>query len=353
MYKYKFLLSSVLIAFLILLAGYFYFANGLSDKDGKAPSPIVVHAVPVKTRTVENFIEAIGTTRAFESVTITVNVTEYIKQLFFEDGDIVKKGDVLVELETSEEKAQMMEAQARLEEARVQFERFGKLSKRDFLSKSEHDAQKATLDSAAARVEQIKSMMADRTLKAPFDGLLGFRRVSKGTLVEPGDEIVTLDKIQPLKIDFSLPERYLANLHKGQGFTARSIAYKGKLFTGTISTINPRIDEQARAVLLRGLLNNEQLLLKPGMLLHIKLPLGHEKVLTVPEEALLAQGMERYIFIVDKNDNKARKINVKLLKRHERWLDIEAQVPTDSWIITDGAFKLREGQLVDVKYVDH
>lgn len=352
MSKHSFLISSLLIVLALLFAAYVYLMGRAQDKGDRQPPPVAVHAVPVKTKLVENFIEAVGTTRAFESVTITANVTEHVSELFFEDGNIVHKGDVLVELETSEERAQLIEAEARVHEAQLQLERTDKLSRRDFLSKSEHDAQVAALESARARLEQVKSLIEKRTLRAPFDGLLGFRRISKGTLVEPGDEIVTLDKIQPLKIDFSLPEQYLAKVSKGQVFTAQSIAYTDQVFKGEVSTVHPRIAEETRAVLLRGLLGNEQLLLKPGMLMQLKLPMGEETVLSIPEEALLAQGMQRYIFILDQ-EKKARKIVVKLLNRREHLVDIQAEIPADSWVITDGAFKLSDGQSVDVQHVAH
>lgn len=346
--------------FLMLLSGFLllglmalFFFYGLSrSPEHLAPSAIVVDVRPIIKRTVPKTLEATGTARAYESVTISANVTEYVKTLHFEDGEEVKKGRLLVELNAAEEQALLAEAQARLHEADLHYERLKKLLKQNFSAQSEYDAQKANLESAKAKLDQIQTMIDERNIKAPFDGILGFRQVSEGALVEPGDQIVTLDMIQPIRIDFTVSEQYLSQIQVGELFKATSVAFPGEVFEGKIATILVRIDEQTRAASIRGLIPNEHLKLKPGMLLNVTLTLASEDVMTIPEEALLAEEDQRYVFVLQPGETKVKRHPVVLVGRRGGLVDIKNGLDPKSMVVTQGAFKLKDGQEVMVQHAD-
>ena len=274
--------------FLLLLACfayYFYKQSVVYEIPSKPKRHVSVSVVLLKYETITPDIEAIGSTKAFESVTISANITEFVRKIHFNDGDSVKKGDVLVELESEEEKAQLVSAKARLIEAKLHYKRTLKLLKDRYSAQSEHDTREADLKSAKAQLDQMQAKLKDRIIRAPFSGILGFRQISEGTLLEPGDKIVTLDMLQPIKVDFSLAERYLSQIYKGQPFIAYSVAYPDKVFKGKIATIRSRIEEQTRTVMVRGVIDNQLNQLKPGMLLKINIPLSPKKVLVIPEQA--------------------------------------------------------------------
>ncbi|MCC5791905.1 MAG: efflux RND transporter periplasmic adaptor subunit [Legionellaceae bacterium] len=341
----------LLLTVMIVLVFYYYWSQQNTGQNGYSAPLLPVEVSEVRHETITESLEAVATTRAWESITISANVTEYVKKLHFEDGDEVRKGDVLVELETAEEMARLAEAQARLLEANQQYDRIKNLLQRKFSAQSEYDTQKANIESAQARIDQINSYIADRTIKAPFDGVLGFRLISQGTLVQPGDSIVTLDMIQPLRLDFSVPERYLSEIKVGTHFSADSIAFPDTSFSGHIRTINSRIDEQSRTILLRGVLENPQHRLKPGMLMHITLPLASRKVLIIPEESLMAQGDERYVYVIDPSSNRAQKRAITLLQRKGNRLWVAGELKEGEWVATKGAFRIRDGQEISTPHV--
>ena len=341
-------------AVLIIIIGALLLYNWYSRETHSQAKALPVHvkAQRLTIKLVQQRLEAVASVKAFESITLTVNISEYVVKLHFDDGQVVKKGDLLVELETGEEKALLDEARARVKEAELHYQRMQDLRKKNFSSQSEVDAQEADLLSAQAKLAQIQAQIKDRNLYAPFDGILGFRRVSEGTLVEPGDEIVTLDMLNPVKVDFSLPEVDLANVQVKQLVYGSSEAYPDRKFNGHIATISPRMDEETRSIQVRAIFNNQDLALKPGMLLQVFLPLPAIKRISIPEEALLAEGMNRFVYIVVQGEAKVRKIKVKPLQRRGKQVDILGDFPENSFIITEGAFKLKPDQQVDVDYVD-
>lgn len=340
-----------LLIIITLITGIFFIYEyqtnaGSKQKRLPARSPISVKVVPAQQKEIMQTIESIGTAKAFESVTITANVTEYVRKLYFDDGHTVKQGDILVELSSQEEKSRLQEAKAKLLEAQQQYDRITNLLKKSFSAKSEYDTQKANLESAKAQVDQYQSQLNDRVIKAPFDGILGFRQISVGTLLEPGDAVVTLDMINQLKVDFAIPEKLLTKIKKNQSFLAKSIAYPKAHFNGHIETIDARLDEASRSIMVRGIIDNQALKLKPGMLLKIELPIGKQSIIKIPESALLAQGKQRFIFIV--KAGKAIKRNIKVIRRRGNEVDVGGDVHAKDLVVCEGAFKLRSGQEVTV-----
>lgn len=317
------------------------------DTDAPAAGAGGMPPVTVVTTTVEeqpwtDQIEALGTTLARESVTLTAKVTEVVERIKFEDGDRVIAGDILVDLSGRAEVAGLEEAQATYKETRQQYERLAGLVESGTVPRSQLDAQVAARDSARARVETIRARLADRVITAPFDGVLGFRQVSPGTLVTPGTAIATLDDISVIKLDFSVPETFLAALAPGQVVRARSAAYPDQEFIGVVATVGSRIDPVSRAVMVRADFENPELLLRPGMLLTVRVEKPTRTTLVIPELALLQIGGQSFVYRVAE-DGQVTRVDVRAGARRRGEVEILEGVAAGERIVVEGTVKLRPG----------
>ncbi len=312
-----------------------------------AARPVPVAAVPAAVKPWVDSIEALGTARANESVTLTAKVTETVERVNFSDGDIVEEGAILVELTGRAELAALEEARAAYTEASRLYERQVELSKQRTISESVLDTQRAARDTAKARMDAIRARLGDRVIVAPFAGVLGFRRVSNGTLVTPGTEITTLDDVRTIKIDFSLPEAYLAALAPGQQIVARSAAWPGREFTGTVASLDSRVDPTTRAITVRAVVPNEDRALRPGMLLTLAVQSNPREALVVPEIALSALRDRQFVYRVGA-DNKAEQVFVRIGARRAGEAEIIEGLAAGDRIVTDGLVRMRPGIAVSL-----
>lgn len=309
-------------------------------------SPAIgVVAVPVERKTWSDMVEALGTANANESLVLTAKVTETVARVNFADGDVVEAGQILVELTGRAETAQLEEARAAFKEAQQQFERQSDLVKQGTIARSQLDAQVALRDAAQARMNAIRARLSDRVITAPFAGVLGFRRVSEGTLVTPGTEITTLDDVSTIKLDFSVPETALASMRQGLPVHATSAAWPGRRFEGQIASIGSRVDPVSRAVAVRALLPNPDGLLKPGMLLGVAIETAPRETIVMPEIALVSVGTRHYVYTVDA-DSVARQVEVGIGARRAGEVEITRGLDAGQRVVTDGIVKLRDGAKV-------
>lgn len=324
-------------------------------EEPRGPGARAGGGAPVKVNTVQvsqvewiDEIEALGTTSANESVTLTAKVTETVERVNFEDGDIVELGAVLVELTGKGEIAALKEAQAGYAEAQKQYQRLEGLVTQGTVPRSQLDTQIGTRDALRARMEAIRARLSDRVITAPFAGVLGFRRVSPGTLVSPGTEITTLDDVRTLKLDFSVPESFLGAIAVGAPISARSSAWPGQAFAGTVRSIESRVDPLTRAVTVRAHLDNADLKLKPGMLLSVRLTTPPRQTLAIDEIALLQMGTQAFVFKVDA-EQKAQRIDVLIGSRRAGRVEIVSGLSAGDQVISDGTVKVRPGMPVNVQ----
>lgn len=337
---------SLLVLALILLQLTACGGAGTSAPSGPAKTqPVVVVAV-ASTPWVDRIL-ALGTARANESVTLTAKTAETVARVNFSDGQLVEMGAVLVELTDRTEVAQLKEAQAAFVETEKQYERLRGLVKQGTVTQAQVDQQLAARDSARARMEAIRVRLSDRVVTAPFAGQLGFRTVSPGTLVQPGTVISTLDDIRTIKLDFSVPETYLAALASGQNIEAHSAAYPGQAFNGIVSSLDSRVDPITRSIQVRAEIPNDERLLKPGMLLSVEVINRPRESLTIPEVSLSAVRERMFVYRVG-SDNKAEEVTVRIGSRRRGEVEILDGLHAGDRVITDGLVRVRAGVPVNV-----
>ena len=323
-----------------------FFVAGCSD-EGPAGSPRGFGGPPLvvtgttTVRSIADIVEAVGTTQANESVTITAKVTDSIRHVRFEDGDFVHEGDVLVELTNEEQTALLQEAEASKQDAQTQYDRLKNLLDQQSIPVSDVDEARARLSGARARYQAIVARLDDRLIRAPFTGLLGFRQVSAGTLITPGTPITTLDDISVIKLDFALPEVYLGAVHAGLGLTAASAAFPGRSFDAAVRTVGSRVNPVTRAVPVRALIDNPDALLRPGMLMTVKLTTASRDALIIPETALLQRGMETFVYTVV--DGQATMSTIELGIRRDGWAEALSGLTAGQQVVTEGVMKVRNG----------
>lgn len=306
-----------------------------------APPAVVVTATVAQVPW-SDAIEALGTAQANESVTLTAKVTETVDTVNFQDGELVTAGQVLVDLSGRAEVAQLQEEHAAYKEAQKQLDRQSELVKQGTIARSQLDSQTAARDAARARMDTIRARLSDRVITAPFDGVLGFRRVSPGTLVSPGTVIATLDDIRTIKLDFPVPESFLAAIALGQQVTAVSAAWPDAEFNGTVRAIDSRVDPVTRAVTVRAEIDNPEARLRPGMLLGVRLLKPERQTLAIPEIALMQIGSRSFVYRVGAED-KVEQIEVKPGARNRGQVEVLSGLAAGDRIVVEGAVKLRAG----------
>lgn len=313
---------------------------------GSGPPPAIgVRTEAVVAREWVDEIEALGTAQANESVTISAKVTETVARVNFEDGDQVRGGAILVELTGRAEVAQLKEAQAAFEETEKQLQRLQDLVQQGTVTRSAVDTQIAARDQARARREAIRARLSDRVITAPFAGVLGFRQVSEGTLLTPGTAIATLDDVETIKLDFTVPERFLAVIGVDEEIRATTAAFPAIDFTGVVRSIDSRVDPITRSVVVRAHIANQERKLKPGMLLTVRLQGFKRETLTIDEIGLLQLGRQAFVYRVDA-DSKAQRADVQIGSRRDGRVEIISGLAAGDVIVTDGVVKLRPGMAI-------
>lgn len=308
--------------------------------------PLSQQPVPVVTAAVERVplaveVEALGTARANEAVEITPKTSNTVAAVRFEEGQRVAGGAVLVELDGTQARADLAVAEAALDESRSTFKRSRDLHARQALSESQLEQIEATFKANVARVVSARARVADTVVRAPFAGRVGLRRVSVGGLVSPGMVITTLDDTSVMKLDFEVPETFIAVLEPGLAVEATSIAYPGRVFTGTVASVDSRVDPVSRSVMVRGEVPNEAGLLKPGMFLSVRLTREPSPALVVPESALVPERGAVFVFAVE--DGVARRREVLTGRRQPGQVELLRGVAEGDRVIVQGTQKVRDG----------
>ena len=321
-------------------------AAGAGGPQGGARTVSVVTTTPAKKEFAHE-VEALGTVRANESVDITAKVADRVAAIHFTEGQQVRKGQVLVELDSAEARADLAAAEAAERDSRSQYKRSQELYQTRALSEAQLEQLEATLLANEARVAAARSRVNDRIINAPFSGRVGLRNVSLGGLVNPGAVITTLDDLSVVKLDFSVPEVFLATLKPGLTIAASSNAYPGDSFSGRVASVDTRVDPTTRSVAIRALIDNKDGRLRPGMFMTLKLVRMEGQALMLPEQAIVPENDRHYVFLVA--DGRAQKRAVTIGRRRPGEVEIlEGLTPADQ-VVVDGTMNLRDGSVVRVQ----
>ncbi len=316
---------------------------------GERPIPdsgsgIAVITATVRTERLASQLNALGTARANEAVEVTSKTSNTVTAIRFRDGERVQQGQVLVELDGAQARADLAGAEAARAESASQLNRSKELLHTKALSEAQYDQLEATLKTNEARVAAARSRLDDTVIRAPFSGRVGLRRVSLGSLVNPGATIATLDDISVIKLDFSVPENLLSGLHEGLKVSALSAAFPDREFVGTLASVDSRVDPVTRALTVRALVPNADGSLKPGMFLNVRIARGEQDALMVPEAALVPEQSRQFIYVVE--EGKAVRREVRIGRREPGRVEIAAGLHSGEHIIVEGTQKVREGGAV-------
>jgi membrane fusion protein (multidrug efflux system) len=316
------------------------------------PGGAFVQAAPlvtvarVRRDQVFDTVEALGTAQANESVTINAKVTDTVRHVNFSDGDFVEAGAVLAELTNQEEQASLAEARANLDDAENELRRQEDIAARGLGSKSALDSARSKAAAQQARYNSVVARLKDHVILAPFNGLLGFRQVSQGTMVSPNTPITTIDDISTIKLDFTVPEAFLGAMTSGARVIARSVSYPGRSFEGVVKTVGSRIDPVTRAATVRAHILNSDRALRPGMLLTVQVLTTQHLALVVPESAVFQVQNRAYVYRIE--DFVAHQQQVEIGGRHFGTAEVLSGLTDGDLIVIEGIVKLREG--IKVRY---
>ena len=320
---------------------------GAGGGPGGPGGPVVVEAVKVAKSSLPQTITAVGSVRSDESVTIRPEVAGRISAIGFQEGQRVVKGSMLLRLDPAIPQAELQQANANLTLARAKYERAVDLQKRGFISSQARDEAENNLKVAEASLSLAQARLAKTEIKAPFSGLIGLRQVSVGDYVKEGADLVNLESVDPLKLDFRVPEVYLKQVRVGQGLDVTLDALPGRTFEGRVFAINPLVDAAGRSLVIRAQVQNPDAALRPGMFARVRLITKETKdALVVPEQALVPQGQDQYVFRVA--DGKAQRVKVEVGQRSDGRVEILSGVAPDDIVVTAGQLKIREGTPVQV-----
>lgn len=308
--RHFFLIAAGVLLVLMVLAVVLRMAFAGDEKAGGRGGPggpggrgQAVSAATVAQREFSDQIRVLGVARGRRSVNITSSTSELITRVLFTDGQRVAAGAPLVQLQAREEDAGVGEARARVDQARSMYNRYKTLSDRGFASPMMVEQYQTELTTAQAALTAAQARQGDRTIRAPFAGVLGLSTVTAGTLVNPGGIIATLDDIDIVRVDFPIPERYLSTLRPGAAITANIDAYGDETFTGRIALIDTRVNEQTRSVTARAEIPNPGGRIRPGMAVRVAVQQGQRSSIAAPEAAVQYEGEGAFVYRIARGEN--------------------------------------------------
>ena len=325
-------------------------------------TPMVIPPTTVSSATVKEedwapVLSAVGSISAVQGAVVSSELAGVVSQIAFENGRTAKKGDLLVQLDASAEEAQLKSAEADLQLARSDLERSRELVGRKVISKAEIDAAESKFKQKEGSVEQMRSMIAKKTVRAPFDGQLGIRQVNVGQMINAGQQVVPLTSLDPVFADFALPQQHLGQLKPGLEVHVTTDALPGRVFKGKVTAINSMVDSSTRNITLQATLENPDHALRPGMFAkaEVTLPEKH-KALVIPGSAISYAPFGDSVFVIDKKkDEKTGKESEVIRQQFVRvgeargdFVAITQGLKAGEVVVGTGVFKLRNGMAVTI-----
>lgn len=353
------LLGLVLIFGVLAGLKIFQIKDLIAADEGMSQPPTAVTAINVERASWETTLRAIGTLEAAQGVVITADLPGRVSKLYFDGGELITKGSLLLEQETSTEDAQLAAADSDLDLAQSNLDRVSRLYRSRVVSRAEFDSAQSQASAAQAQVENITAALTKKRITAPFDGRLGLRLVDIGQDLSQGVAIVSLQALDPMRVNFSMPQKALAHIKDGLEVRVTSNAVADRVFDGSITAINTEIDAQTRTVRAQATLNvkaedgSSIPTLLPGMFASVEVVLPDEKeVLMIPISAVNFATFGDSVFVLENNENdqlSARQQFVQLGERRGDFVEVTKGLEEGQNLANDGVFKLRNGATVVVK----
>jgi membrane fusion protein (multidrug efflux system) len=315
------------------------------------PPPETVTAAAVRDDSWETVLTAVGTLNAVQGVTLSADLAGKVVEIAFQAGTPVKKGDILLRQDTSSEEAQLPGALAQVDLTRTNLERMTQLLAKNLISQSERDTALAAAEQAQAQAETIRAAIDKKTIRAPFSGHLGIRQVNLGQMLREGDPIVTLQTLDPIYVNFTLPQQQLALARQGLTVQVTTDALPGEALQGRITAISPLVDADTRQVSVQATVSNRGNKLRPGMFVKVEVGLAaRQKVLAIPATAVLYAPYGDSVFIIEDGAEKKGKVLrqqfVRLGTKLGDLVAVTTGIKAGETVVTTGVFKLRNGQSV-------
>lgn len=356
MKKRMFIMLAVVIAFIAIVGGFKFFQIKAAMAQGAfQPPPEAVTTIVAKQEEWGTTLNAIGTVEAANGVTISADLQGIVEQIHFASGQSVRAGDILVRLDTKQERAQLASAEAQLELARIDRERKAGLLAKQIIPQAAYDEVAATLKSAEARVAEIRATIARKTIRAPFAGVVGIRQAHVGQYLAGGDPIVSLQSVRPVYVNFNVPQQEIGRIAPRTPIEVTSDAFEGTE-VGRILAFDAVVDEGTRNIGVQGEFDNRSGRLRPGMFVEVNLARGaRQRVVPLPVSAIAYAPFGDSVFIVEdvkgpdgKSYRGVRQQFVKLGGARGDQVAVVTGVKPGEEVVTSGVFKLRPGAAVTV-----
>jgi membrane fusion protein (multidrug efflux system) len=346
----------VIVALLIVLGGlgglWFMNLQKMIAQFSQPMPPATVASAEVRAETWQRSLRSVGSLVAENGVTVTPELGGVVREISFNSGGTIEAGDVLIRLDDRVDRAALEALRADRRLAEIRFKRTTDLLRREAISKSEYDEARANFDAANARVVQQEETLAKKTVRAPFSGSLGIRAVNVGQFVEPGDPIVTLQSLDPIYVDYALPERELARAAVGQQVVVRVDAYPGETFTGTLEAIATNVEAATRSLSLRATLPNPDGRLRNGMFAEVETLLpAEDQVLTIPRTAVSFNTYGDFVFVIAKGEDGGMLAQQRQIGTGETRggrVEVLRGLEAGEQVVRAGLVKLREGQSLQI-----
>ncbi len=314
--------------------------------EGRPAPAVAVETAEAESQNLSSTVEAVGSSLARQSIEMIALASGRVREIGFEPGHKVSAGDVLLQLDDEIERADLAQAEASLREATLALERAETLRKQNAVSQATLEEAQTRMSTADANLDRAKRRLADRTVRAPFEGIVGMRRVDVGARVSDTTVITTLDDLSEVEIEFAVSETLYARVALGQKVVAAAAAYPERRFEGTVTSIDSRIDPAGRAFRVRASLPNDDLALPAGMYMHVTLQLDSRVAVVVPESAIVPVGGKSYVYVV--SDGKAEQREVVVGERQPGSVEVAEGLEPGDVVVVSGTQRLRNGAPVNV-----
>jgi membrane fusion protein, multidrug efflux system len=335
---------AAVLAIVLVVAAMWQF--GGSSSAGRERAPQVVNVEAPRATQLQRHVEAVGSARARQAISVTSEVDGRVSRILMREGATVSAGALLVALDDRTARAELARAEANLADARAAWQRATRLQDTRAVSEAEVDRLQAALKGAEADRESAASRLAYHEIRAPFAGVVGLRHIDPGSYLRAGEVITTLDDVEQLEVQFTVPERHLAVLEVGQRVMAHSDSWPERPFAGQVTQLDSRVDPVNRAITVKALLDNRERLLRPGQFLQVSLSVGDHPALMIPEQAVLTQGATSFAFVIE--DNKAQRRELRLGTRQQGWVEVQEGIEPGDQVVINGHTRLGGGAAVTI-----